>query len=52
VISAIMVVALSGFVVPALTRVFADWITGSRRDDQRRSRGLRFSHVPKHQNAA
>jgi antibiotic biosynthesis monooxygenase (ABM) superfamily enzyme len=36
-ISVLMVITLSGFVVPALTRIFAGWIAPARRDDQRLS---------------
>jgi antibiotic biosynthesis monooxygenase (ABM) superfamily enzyme len=47
-ISVLMVIALSGFVVPALTRFFADWIARpARRDDRRRTpRQQRLSSVP------
>ena len=38
-ISVLMVTALSGFVVPTLTRIFADWIAApARRDDRRTPR--------------
>jgi antibiotic biosynthesis monooxygenase (ABM) superfamily enzyme len=36
-ISVLMVIALSGLVIPALTRIFAGWIAPARPDDQRLS---------------
>jgi antibiotic biosynthesis monooxygenase (ABM) superfamily enzyme len=36
-ISVLMVITLSGFVVPALTRIFAGWITPTRRRERRLS---------------
>ena len=46
-ISVLMVTALSGFVVPTLTRIFADWIAAPARRDDRRTRpaGQRLSSV-------
>jgi antibiotic biosynthesis monooxygenase (ABM) superfamily enzyme len=47
-ISVLMVIALSGFVIPTLTRIFAGWITPARRDDQRLSpEDQRLSSVPR-----
>jgi antibiotic biosynthesis monooxygenase (ABM) superfamily enzyme len=47
-ISVLMVIALSGFVVPTLTRIFAGWIARpARRDEQRRSpQHQRLASVP------
>jgi hypothetical protein len=46
-ISALMVIALSGFVIPTLIRVFAGWIGPARRDGQRLSpASRRLSSVP------
>jgi antibiotic biosynthesis monooxygenase (ABM) superfamily enzyme len=46
-ISVLMVIALSGFVIPALTRIFAGWIAPARRDDRQLSaEGRRLSSAP------
>jgi antibiotic biosynthesis monooxygenase (ABM) superfamily enzyme len=46
-ISVLMVIALSGFVIPALTKIFAGWIAPASRDDRRMSReDRRLSSVP------
>ena len=46
-ISILMVIALSGFVVPALSRIFAGWVAPARRDGNRLSpEGRPLSSVP------
>jgi uncharacterized protein len=40
-LSVLMVIALSGFVIPTLTRIFASWIAPARHDDQRLSPAAR-----------